>query len=177
MSTSFTSDLVTRPAMRMVVLPAMAIIAVLLPIPIVFSYSEWSDTAWRIGLLIGGCYVGYQAIARFTTRYTVSSLEVAVTEGILSQVTHSAPLNRITNLKLDRPFIKRIFGLADLLIDTPGGDEIEIQMTEMTLVEARRYMASIQEYLGRQKIVEAGDDAALRDQRRQTLESYKNEER
>jgi uncharacterized membrane protein YdbT with pleckstrin-like domain len=68
--------------------------------------------------LIALAVIGYLYASRLTSRYRINPLNASVTKGIFSQSTQTAPLNRVTNSELRRPFAKRFLVLADLMIDT-----------------------------------------------------------
>jgi uncharacterized membrane protein YdbT with pleckstrin-like domain len=113
--------------------------------------------------------LGYQYLARVTSVYEITPLEVTAEVGILSKQRDSAPLNRITNFRVERPFIQRILGQANLLVDTAGGDEVELTLLEMRRNDAEKFAKLLSVRLGQQKIAEAGDDETLRMEREQEL--------
>lgn len=164
----------SRPSAKLASIPAIFFL-VILAVKITFldSFASLNTFTlfWRIIVLLGFAVVGYMYVSRVTTRYVLSPLEASVCEGILSKSTHAAPLNQITNFELKRPFWKRIFGLADLYIDTPGTTEVELKMSEMNLEDALRFRKFLSIKLGQQKVAEAGDETELREEREAALKS------
>jgi uncharacterized membrane protein YdbT with pleckstrin-like domain len=134
-----------------------------------FGWSEEAALGWRVTVLLGVLVLGYQYLARVTSVYEITPLEVTAEVGILSKQRDSAPLNRITNFRVERPFIQRILGQANLLVDTAGGDEVELTLLEMRRNDAEKFAKLLSVRLGQQKIAEAGDDETLRMEREQEL--------
>ena len=134
-----------------------------------FGWSEEAALGWRGTVLLGALVLGYQYLARVTSVYEITPLEVTAEVGILSKQRDSAPLNRITNFRVERPFIQRILGQANLLVDTAGGDEVELTLLEMRRNDAEKFAKLLSVRLGQQKIAEAGDDEKLRMEREQEL--------
>lgn len=164
-----TDQIETRPSLKVVSLPVILFVAIGFSLAYIGWDEYWFAYFWRPFFLFALVVVGYLSASRLTSRYRINPLNASVTKGIFSQSTQTAPLNRVTNIELRRPFIKRLLGLADLMIDTPGTDQIEIQMTEMEFEEAVRFKQRVTELLGRQKVVEAGSDESLRAEREAAL--------
>ncbi len=131
--------MLSRPSTKLVSIPALFFLSILF---IKFYFLDYYDSElmftfiWRAIVISGALVVGYSYLSRITTRYMIDFMEASICDGIFSKRTLSAPLNKITNYELRRPFMKRLFGLADLYIDTPGTDAVEIKMTELNLKEA-----------------------------------------
>ena len=158
----------------MITLPA-ALFVMLLTAKYVLFESYYSSSMfiiyWRVIVLAGITVVGYMYASRVTTIYAINPLEASICKGILSKTTSSAPLNRITNFELRRTFFKRLFGLADLYIDTPGTTEVELKMTELNVHDALEFRNFLSLHLAQQKIAEAGEDEELRQIRKAALRS------
>lgn len=135
-----------------------------------FHGEVWFDSAWRIIVALGVLVLGYLYLARITSVYTITPIEVSLEVGILSKKRRAAPLNRVTNFEVNRPLLKRILGLADLHIDTAGGSEIEIELTEMSYQDAKAFERFLSWHIGAQKVAEAGAASRLRESREQALE-------
>jgi len=133
--------------------------------------AEWASWLWRALVVMGVLVLGYHYLARITSVYEINPLEVTTDIGILSKQRNAAPLNRITNFRVDRPFVQRLLGQANLMVDTAGGDDIELMLTEMKRKDAERFAKILTLQLGRQKIVEAGSDSSLRSARSSALDS------
>lgn len=175
---SKSEPLKVHPSPAIVYLYIALFAAVLAGLKLVMTYQlGWSaegTIAWRVAVLIGVVVLGYQYLARVTSVYEVTPLEVSTEIGILSKQRDSAPLNRITNFRVERPLIQRLLGQANLLVDTAGGDGVELSLLEMRRPDAERFAKLLSLRLGQQKIVEAGDDEQLRTEREQALAHLKN---
>ena len=100
---------------------------------------EWASWLWRTLALVGVLVLGYHYLARITSVYEINALEVTTDIGIFSKRRNAAPLNRITNFQVDRPFLQRLLGQANLLVDTAGGDGIELALNEMNRKDAEQF--------------------------------------
>ena len=107
----------------------------------------WFTPVWRVMVLVGGLLLVYLYLARITTIYEITPLEVAMEEGIFSKVRRTAPLTRITNFEMVRPWYKRILGIADLLVDTAGSSDVELRLEEMALKDAQTFSAAVSRHL------------------------------
>jgi len=97
--------------------------------------------------------------------YEINPLEISIEVGIFSKSRAAAPLNRITNFELRRSLLERIFGLANLLIDTAGSSDVEVGLHSMRLSDAENFAKVLSLNLGQQKIIDAGEDKQLREDR------------
>jgi len=131
----------------------------------------WAPWLWRTLVVIGVLVLGYHYLARITSVYEINPLEISTDIGILSKRRDAAPLNRITNFQVDRPFVQRLLGQANLLVDTAGGDGVELKLKEMKRKDAEQFAKLLTLQLGQQKIVEAGSDQHLRSARSNALDS------
>lgn len=123
---------------------------------------EYFELSYRSLLLLGVVVVGYQYLSRITSVYSITPLEISLSVGILSKRRRAAPLNRITNFEIDRPFLLRIFGLADLNVDTAGGAEIELELHDMNLSDAEAFSRFLNWHIGQQKVSDADENPQLR---------------
>ena len=83
--------------------------------------------AWMLVAICGVVLFGYGLLWRLTSVFTVSSLYVSSTTGILSMKHMRIPVNRIIDYRVDTPLFERILGLASVHIDTAGGENIVMQ--------------------------------------------------
>lgn len=137
-----------RPSVKLVSIPAIIFTVLLVLKFIFFNESFWFAETWRLIVILFSSLTIYLYVSRLTTTYAFTDQEVSVCIGIFSKQTSAAPLSRITNFELRRPFLKRIFGLADLMIDTPGGTGFEIRMLEMNLSDAIAFRKRLSEFSG-----------------------------
>lgn len=84
---------------------------------------------------------------RWTTTYIITSDEVQRFSGILARRTVIVPLMRITNASANQTFLERILGLANVQIDSAGGDTTEMQFTRILKVEANEAARIVREFM------------------------------
>lgn len=122
----------------------------------------WFDVLWRVVFGAGVIYLAYLYLSRITSIYEINPIEVSMEIGIFNKRRKTAPINRITNVELNRSLIKRILGLADLHVDTPGGADIELDLTEMDRADAEAFSKLLAWHIGTQKVADADDNVALK---------------
>jgi putative membrane protein len=86
------------------------------------------------------------AIALASIRARIQYIEVkdeglSVHKGLFNKNVMFIPYARITNLRVNRSIIERVFGLGSLEIDTAGTGMVEVQMAGI----ASRYLERLQE--------------------------------
>ncbi|ODP39342.1 PH domain-containing protein [Sphingomonas turrisvirgatae] len=94
---------------------------------------------------------------RFT--YAVGPDELVVERGVFSLSRRSIPLERIQDVSIERKPLHRLFGLAEVRIETGGGDADEAVLDSVSLGEAARLRAALR---GRHVAAhQAGDEATV----------------
>lgn len=78
---------------------------------------------------------------RFT--YAVGAEELVIERGVLNRTRRSIPLARIQDVSIERGPLARMFGLAEVRIETGGGDKDEAVLDSVTLAEAERLRATL----------------------------------
>ena len=68
----------------------------------------------------------------------ISGDQLVYETGILSQHKMVAPVSRITDSAIKRTFFERIFGIADLQVNTSGTGEIEILANDFNYEEVEK---------------------------------------
>jgi len=96
-------------------------------------YIELRTGEYGVSLLITAIAVFLIAIGVFhsvvnskTTYLEITENELIYDSGILSHKRVSAPISRITDIKMQRTFFERITKIADLLVNTSGTASVEI---------------------------------------------------
>lgn len=72
-----------------------------------------------IALLVG---VAYGAASWALTRYRIGAEELRVDTGVINRQSRRIRIDRIQGVDVVQPFVARLFRLAELRIDTAGGD-------------------------------------------------------
>jgi putative membrane protein len=110
------------------------------------------DDIWRLDLpawlltlsILGGllvlAIVGaiYSALAWRRTRYRIDAEAVHVERGILWRQQRRAQLDRLQAVDVVRPLLGRLFGLAELRLETAGGSGSKVSLAYLKEEEAQR---------------------------------------
>lgn len=78
---------------------------------------------------------------RFT--YAITDRELVIEHGVLSRTRRSIPLERIQDVGIEQGPLSRLFGLAEVRIETGGGDKDEAVLDSVTRAEADRLRAAL----------------------------------
>jgi uncharacterized membrane protein YdbT with pleckstrin-like domain len=126
----------TRPSMRRAYFYALCYAALVCYGRFKTNLEPAFNPVWMasFGLLV--VILGVAFLRRWTTLYTITNHEVILTSGIFARHAVAAPTNRITNISGRQSFLERLLGLANLYIDTAGGDQPEIVFPRMTKADA-----------------------------------------
>lgn len=82
-------------------------------------------------------------IRYFTLRYRVRGSDFVITEGLLFQRVRSVPVRRIQNMDLVQNPLHRIFGVAEVRIETASGTRPEAILRVLTLTQIEELRAAI----------------------------------
>ena len=83
-----------------------------------------------LGLLV--VLLVFAHLRRLSTLYVITDREIRVSSGILSRSVAVAPHGRLTNVAAHQSFLERCLGMANLAIDTAGGDGAEVSFQRIT---------------------------------------------
>lgn len=113
--------------------------------------------SWEWYGLIGVALLTGVAMARyFTYRFRVEGGELVIRSGLLHRNVRHIPLARIQNVALKRNLLHRLFGVAEVKLESAvGGISAEAQMRVLSLRDAHAL-----ELLARQRPAPAQDDDA-----------------
>lgn len=78
---------------------------------------------------------------RFT--YEVTDSELVIERGLLNRTRRSIPLERIQDVGIEQGPLSRIFGLAEVRVETGGGDKDEAVLDSVSLSEAARLRGAL----------------------------------
>lgn len=113
--------------LRKVALPLLALV--------LFGSGEW----WELFALLGAAGLAlYSLVYSFGFRYRIGEDELVIREGIFARTVRHVPFARVQNVLQRRNALHRIFGVAELRIESAGGAEAEAAMNVVTLAEAMR---------------------------------------
>lgn len=110
-------------------------------------------------LLIG---VGIGAASWLLTKYRIDTTELRIDTGIVNRQSRRVRLDRIQGVDIVQPFVARLFRLAEIRVDTAGGDS-EGKLAFLPLAEAeevRRTLLQRRDAARAERAAETSDDAA-----------------
>jgi putative membrane protein len=95
---------------------------------------------------------------RFT--YEVTDSELVIERGLLNRTRRSIPLERIQDVGIEQGPLSRIFGLAEVRVETGGGDKDEAVLDSVSLAEAARLRGALRGAPARPMVgLDPGEDA------------------
>lgn len=96
---------------------------------------------WASALLAlaGGAAVGVAVgfWIWWRTHYVIDTTEVRVESGLIWRNSRRVPFERIQSIDIAEPLLARVFGLAELRIDSAGGGDARTALRFLTLPECR----------------------------------------
>ena len=93
-----------------------------------------------LGFLLGA---GYQVAYYYRFGYELTDDELIVDSGVFGRQRREIPLERIQNVDVSRPAIKRALGLAVVAFETAGGSGTEASFDAVTPEEADRLQREV----------------------------------
>jgi len=89
---------------------------------------------WQLyGALAGGALALVSVVQYFTYRYGVIGSDLVIRAGILNRTSRTIPLARIRNVSLHRTLLHRLFGVAEVRLESAGGTTAEAHMRVLSL--------------------------------------------
>jgi len=130
-----------------------------LPLVALLLFGSRGDDFWQWELwggLAGGLLALASVLQYFTYRYGVAGGELVIRSGLLQRNTRSIPLARIRNVSLHRTLLHRLFGVAEVRLESAGGSGAEAQMRVLSLAAA----ADLERLLQQRGAAEEADASA-----------------
>lgn len=95
---------------------------------------SWPFVGFGIAMFV--LHLGY-AIARYLTlEYTLTADELRVREGLLERQERRIPLDRIQDLGFESTILRRVLGLAVVLVETASGKGVEARLDALSRHDA-----------------------------------------
>ncbi|MFC5345538.1 PH domain-containing protein [Brevundimonas staleyi] len=110
-----------------------------------------------LGVIVG---VSWLRWSRFT--YEVRPDQLLISQGLFQRTRRSIPVERIQDVSINRTLLARLIGLAEVRIETGGGDKDEGRLDSVSLAEAHRLRALLRG-LGRGEATESSVETADHD--------------
>ncbi|WP_229053698.1 PH domain-containing protein [Aeromicrobium sp. Leaf350] len=106
------------------------------------GFESWGLIALPVAA-VGGVVVG-SIIGWISWRFTlfvINDAEVKVDSGMLWKKSRRVPFERLQSVDIHEPFVARLFGLAELRLDSAGGSESRTAVRYLRLTEAQELRA------------------------------------
>ena len=114
-------------------------------LPAIAGWSSGRSIGW---ILLAAAVLGLVMLfftwiswRRFT--YTVAEHELIIERGVLNRSRRSIPLARIQDVSIERKPLARLFGLAEVKVETGGGEKDEAVLDSISVAEAERLRATL----------------------------------
>lgn len=111
----------------------------IVPLVVLVAFGARGDTDWVVTLAPLVAVVVLAAIAvwqYFTFRYRVGTDRLVVRSGLLERSVREIPFARIHNVALHQALLHRVFRVAEVRLESAGGDKPEAEMRVLALDEA-----------------------------------------
>ncbi|MFN3191709.1 MAG: PH domain-containing protein [Aureliella sp.] len=112
---------------------------------VVGLFSAAQGGFWGAGVAVvifGGSLVA-TVLRYFTLRYRIQGNDFVVKEGLLFRRTRSVPIRRIQNMDLIQNLLHRVFGVAEVNIETASGTKPEATLRVLTRSQIEELRAAI----------------------------------
>ena len=102
--------------------------------------NRWADrwalleVAIPLGLLV--LVVGGAVLTQLTYRYSIGTTQLSVRSGLLERQWREIPFSRIHNINLRQNLLHRLFGVAELKLESAGSKTPEADMKVLPLAQA-----------------------------------------
>ncbi|HEY0623827.1 PH domain-containing protein [Sphingomonas sp.] len=114
-------------------------------LPAIAGYTSGRSIGWILlaAAVLGAVMLVFTWIGwrRFT--YTITEHELVIERGLLNRSRRSIPLARIQDVSIERKPLARLFGLAEVRVETGGGEKDEAVLDSVSLAEAERLRATL----------------------------------
>ncbi len=105
-----------------------------------------SDSAWELfGLIGGGVLALHAVLAYYTYRFRIEDEQLMVRSGIVMRTLRHIPFRRIHNVTLHQSILHRLFGVAEVRLESAGGVTPEAHMRVLRLDDAQALEALVRQ--------------------------------
>lgn len=117
-------------------------LSIILGLPVLLAWSRGEGFSIAALLLVAAVLAGVALAAgwlrwRFFT-YQILPGQVVIARGLIKRTRRSIPVERIQDVSISQNLLSRIFGLAEVRIETGGGEADEGRLDSVSLGEAHR---------------------------------------
>ena len=130
-----------------------AVRGIIIPFVIVFLIRR--DRGQEIYVWMALVFVGiptfFAIVKYFTFTYRISGGELITKQGILGRTQRNIPLSRVQDIRVEQRVLHRLFGMADVHIETAGGKGPEASLSVLSHAEANQLREAVFEQIAAAK--------------------------
>ncbi len=108
-----------------------------------FSAREGNLLVISMGILAFGILLAFAITRYLTLRFRLAGGELQVRSGIFFKSSRTVPVNRIQNIDLVQNVMHRIFGVAEVRVETASGKEPEAVLQVLSLADVESLRTSV----------------------------------
>lgn len=110
----------------------------IVPLAVLLFLGGRSEEGWQlVGAAVVVAILAATAVWRyFTYRYRIDGDSLMVRSGLLERELRQIPFSRIHNVALNQTLLHRVFGVAEVKLESAGGNKPEAEMKVLKLADA-----------------------------------------
>jgi putative membrane protein len=118
---------------------------IILPLIVIYFFGRrrGPDTYLWVAAIFLGLPVAWAIIRYFTFTYRIENGELITRQGLLGRTERNIPLARVQDIRIEQGVLHRMFGMADVLVETAGGRGAEASLSVLARSEAERLRAAV----------------------------------
>jgi putative membrane protein len=97
---------------------------------------------WVVAIFLG-LPMAWAVIRYFTFTYRIENGELITRQGLLGRTERQIPLSRVQDIRIEQGVLHRMFGMADVFVETAGGRGPEASLSVLTRVKADDLRAAV----------------------------------
>lgn len=117
----------------------------LIPIVVLLVFGRGDRNEWW-GLIAVGVLALFSVWQYYTYRYRIEADSLIVRSGLLERSLRQIPFSRIHNVALHQSLLHRLFGVAEVRLESAGGTRPEAEMRVLRLADATALEALVRRH-------------------------------
>jgi putative membrane protein len=109
----------------------------------IFGRRRGPDTYLWVAAVFLGLPVAWAIVRYFTFTYRIQNGELITRQGLLGRTERNIPLGRVQDIRIEQGVLHRLFGMADVFVETAGGRGPEASLSVLARSEADRLRAAV----------------------------------
>jgi putative membrane protein len=109
----------------------------------VYTAAQWGEVGLIIAIVFFAFTMVYAIVQFVTTRYQVRGDDLIIDEGLIFRRHRTIPVHRIQNIDLMQSILHRMFGVAEVRIETASGKEPEAKLRVLSLHRVEELRTSV----------------------------------